>query len=120
MLTRVMIYTKVLDEMVAFYTAHFGFHAVQAEGDRITELVPRDGGAAIMLHPAAKPQKEGQVMVKLVFHCDDVAARKAALETAGLKVGPVLAGDGYAFANMKDPGGNSVQISSRPRDVTDV
>lgn len=122
MLTRLLIYTKKMDEMVTFYTTHFGFRAAQADGDRIVELLPiqSSGGAAIMLHAAAKSQREGQAMVKLVFHCTDVHARKAELMQAGLTVGPVMDGGGYEFANMKDPGGNSVQISSRPGAYADV
>jgi hypothetical protein len=38
------------------------------------ELTPADGGASLMIHPAAKSQKMGQALVKLAFDVEDVAA----------------------------------------------
>lgn len=111
-LGRLIIYTKKIDEMVAFYCDHFGYEAIHYPGDRIVELRP-ESGAALLLHPAGKAQKMGQVLVKLVFDAPDVAARREALLAAGVEVGPLLDGGGYVFANLKDPSGNSVQISGR-------
>lgn len=113
MLTRVIIYTKHLDEMVAFYCSHFGFVRRDVPGDRIIELVHPDGGSALMLHAAARPQKMGQALVKLAFDVADVAARRAELLAEGVAVGTMHDGGGYHFANLKDPSGNSVQITSR-------
>ena len=112
-LGRLVIYTRKIEEMVAFYTAHFGFVAVRQEGDRIVELRPGGGGAALLLHPASKGQKVGQSLVKLVFDVEDVAAFRTAAAQAGLVFGPLHRVDGYCFANAKDPSGNSIQISSR-------
>jgi len=62
-LGRLILYTKRLDEMIAFYSRHFGYTAHTLPGDRITELRPPGPGLALMLHPAGKGQREGQVLV---------------------------------------------------------
>jgi hypothetical protein len=58
-------------------------------------------------------QKLGQVGVKLVFDVKDVEAFKKCSAELGLMFGSTHLADGYAFANVKDPDGNSVSISSR-------
>lgn len=113
MLGRITIYTRKMPEMIAFYGRHFGFEPLEREGDRITELRHPDGGASIMLHAAAKSQKIGQVLVKLIMDVPDVEATRARLISEGVKVGSIWDGGGYQFANMKDPSGNPVSISSR-------
>lgn len=112
-LGRVIIYTKRLDEVEAFYCTHFGYTALRIEGDRIVELVPRVGGAHIMLHPMGEGRKEGQTLVKLVFDVENVPAFCAAAKERGLVFGSIHKADGYLFANAKDPAKNSVQVSSR-------
>lgn len=112
-LGRVIIYTKKMAEMVAFYTSHFGFAEHCLEGDRIVELRPAHGGATLLLHPAAKGQKQGQSLMKLVFDVEDVPGFCEAAAAKGLHFGPVHQADGYCFANTKDPSGNSVSVSSR-------
>ncbi|MBB95714.1 MAG: glyoxalase [Rhodobacteraceae bacterium] len=109
---QIIVYTKKMDEMVAFYRDHFGFAVHADPADRIVELAANDG-PSLLLHPAAKSQKMGQVLVKLVFDVEDVPAMRDRLIQSGLAVGPLLDGGGYAFANLKDPSGNSVQISAR-------
>ncbi len=104
-LGRVVIYTKKIDEMAAFYCQHFGFETRCLEGDRIVELRPKDGGVALLLHPAATGQKEGQSLVKLVFDVRDVAGFCAQAKERGLIFGALHQGDGYVFANAKDPAG---------------
>ena len=112
-LGRLIIYTKKLDEMAQFYCAHFNYERHDDPDDRIVELRPRGDGIPLLLHPAGKAQKMGQVLVKLVFDIPDVAAARAALIAKGIEVGPLLDGGGYDFANLKDPSGNSVSLSSR-------
>ena len=112
-INRLVIYTKKLDQMVEFYTRHFGFESLFLDGDRIVELVSTDGGVNLMLHPASKGMKEGQVLVKLVFDVPDVAAFKAKCAENGFEFGPIRKADGYSYANAKDPSKNSIQISSR-------
>ncbi len=112
-LGRIIIYTRRIPEMADFYATHFGFRVVQRPGDRIVELCPPAGGAAILLHPAGKRQKEGQALVKLVFDVEDVAEFCRISAENGLVFGPIHQADGYAFANAKDPSDNSVSVSSR-------
>lgn len=112
-LGRIVLYTKRIPEMVRFYVDHFGFQVVEHEGDRIVELRPTHGGAALLLHPAARSQKEGQVLVKLVFDVEDVTAFCKAAAENGLVFGPITEVDGYCFANAKDPSMNSISVSSR-------
>ncbi|MEM7428393.1 MAG: VOC family protein [Pseudomonadota bacterium] len=112
-LGRLIIYTRRMPEMAEFYSRHFGYQVAQLDGDRIVELRPQGPGAAIMLHPAGKRQKQGQSLVKLVFDVEDVEAFRRAAAELGLQFGPVHRADGYVFANAKDPSGNSVSVSSR-------
>ncbi|MEM8788128.1 MAG: VOC family protein [Pseudomonadota bacterium] len=112
-LGRIVIYTKKTEEMAQFYAGHFGFSISHARGDRIVELIPQAAGIAILLHPASARQKEGQVLVKLVFDVEDVAAFCEASSGKGLKFGKIHRAEGYVFANAKDPSGNSIQVSSR-------
>lgn len=101
------------DEMAAFQLRHSGFSVRRGTGDRIVELVPASFGVTILLHPAAVSQREGQVVVKLVFDVEDVEAFCARARAEGLEFGTVQRGAGYVFANAKDPSKNEVQVSSR-------
>ena len=112
-INRIVIYTKKLPEMVAFYTRFFGFTAHQRDKDRIVELRPHHGGLTILLHSAATSQKEGQALIKLVFDVENVETSCAEFKLAGLDFGPVHKAEGYAFANAKDPSNNPISISSR-------
>lgn len=112
-LNRITLYTRDIEESARFYAAHFGFEVFREEGDRIVELVHPQGGAILMLHPAAKSQKKGQALVKLGFDIEDVAGFCAERAEAGLAFGPLHKGDGYVFANAKDPDGNSISVTSR-------
>ena len=112
-LGRVLIYTKKIDEMAAFYSRHFGYRVIRADHDRLVELKPRAPGLTILLHPAAARQKESQVLVKLVFDVEDVEAFCARASADGLRFGKIHQADGYVFANAKDPSGNSIQVSGR-------
>ncbi|KIN62619.1 Glyoxalase family protein [Sulfitobacter noctilucicola] len=112
-LGRIIIYTKKTEEMVAFYCQHFGYEALRLEGDRIVELVSGETGMSILLHPLPVKRKEGQTLVKLVFDVEDVEAFCAEAEKRGLTFGAIHHGDGYSFANAKDPSKNSISVSSR-------
>lgn len=108
-----MIYTRRIEEMAEFYARHFGYVVERVETDRIVELKPRGPGLTILLYPAASKQKEGQVLIKIVFDVEDVEAFCAAARAKGLDFGRVHNADGYTFANAKDPAMNSIQVSSR-------
>jgi len=112
-LTRLTIYTKRMDEMVAFYCRHFGYSAWNEPGDRIIELRPPGPGCTIQLHPMGKGRKEGQTLVKLCFDVADVEAFAARAAQDGLTFGKPWTANGYLFANAKDPAGNSISVTSR-------
>jgi hypothetical protein len=88
--------------MADFYKMHFGYSVHREPDDRIVELRPPGTGAILLLLPAAKSKRAGQSAVKLVFACNDV-------ETFGA----LHRGDGYVFANAKDPSWNAISISGR-------
>ena len=113
-LSRLVLYARDVEETVRFYQVHFGFGVLRLPGDRIVELVAgAAGGANLMVHPAAKGVKAGQVTVKLVFDVEDVAGFCEASARKGLVFGKVHPADGYAYANEKDPCGNNISVSSR-------
>ncbi|MEJ8472989.1 VOC family protein [Roseibium algae] len=112
-LNRITLYTRDINESARFYETHFGFEVFREDGDRIVELVHPDGGARLMLHPAAKSLKRGQVLVKLGFDVEDVAGFCAARAEEGLVFGPLHKADGYVFANAKDPDQNTISVTSR-------
>lgn len=112
-LNRLIIYTRNIEETAAFYERHFGFRQHRLPGDRILELVSPDGGANILLHPAAKGLRTGQSLVKLVFDIENVESFCAERAGHGLIFGPIHQADGYAYTNAKDPCQNPIQVSSR-------
>jgi catechol 2,3-dioxygenase-like lactoylglutathione lyase family enzyme len=112
-LGRILLYVRDIEETAQFYQRFFGFEVSRRDDDRIVELFGPNGGANIMLHPAARGQRLGQSTVKLVFDVEDVDAFCRHSAAAGLEFGPVHREDGYAFANAKDPSGNPIQVSSR-------
>lgn len=112
-LGRLILYARDVEAMVRFYERYFGFEPLRHDGDRIVELLAPDGGANLMIHPAAKSQKMGQALVKLVFDIENVEEFRSKCAGEGLEFGPVHQADGYVFANAKDPCGNSISISNR-------
>ena len=112
-INRIVIYTRKLEEMTDYYTRFFGYTAHHQDDDRIVELRPAAGGLTLLLHPAAKGQKDGQSLVKLVFDVEDVEHFCRDMAVRGLAFGPIHRGNGYIFANAKDPSGNSISVSSR-------
>ena len=112
-LTRVILYVRDMEKSAAFYVRYFGFGRVESDADDVIHLESSQNGLGLTLLQAAKSVKMGQASMKLVFQVDDVEAFKVRSEVAGLKFGATHEGPGYAFANAKDPSGNSIQISSR-------
>jgi catechol 2,3-dioxygenase-like lactoylglutathione lyase family enzyme len=112
-LNRLILYARDVEDTVAFYEKHFGFHVLRLPGDRIVELIASTGGANIMVHPAAKGVRTGQVSVKLVFDVEDVAGFCERSAGNGLMFSAEHQADGYSYANAKDPCGNNIQVSSR-------
>ena len=113
-LGRILLYVRDIEAVARFYVLHFGYRIHREAGDRIVDLESPGGtGANIMLHPLGRGRKGGQTVAKLVFDVPDVDGFCARAAAQGLAFGPVHEGDGYAFANAKDPAGNSVSVSSR-------
>lgn len=112
-LNRIILYAIDMEQMIAFYEKFFGFRALREEGDRIVELVAADGGARLMIHQAGRAQKAGQSQVKLVFDVEDVEAFCATCAKDGLVFSALHQGQGYVFANARDPAKNSISVSSR-------
>lgn len=109
----IMVYARDMQRSAAFYGTHFGLQTTGEVVEGLIELKAPDGGASILIHQAAKSVKLGQAGVKLCFHVHDVEAFKANALVRGLAFGPTHQANGYAFANVKDPDGNAVSISSR-------
>lgn len=112
-LNRIILYATDVEQTVAFYEKFFGFRAFREESDRIVELVAKDGGARLMIHQAGRAQKAGQSQVKLVFDVEDVEGFCARSKENGLVFSALHQGQGYVFANARDPARNSISVSSR-------
>lgn len=110
---RVILYVRDMEKSAAFYVRYFGLIRVETDVDDLIHLTSTQNGLGLTLLQAAKSVKLGQAGVKLVFQVDDVEAFKTQSAAAGLKFGATHVGTDYAFANAKDPSGNSIQISSR-------
>lgn len=113
LLNVIIVYARDMQRTAAFYERYFGFTTTGEVVEGLIELTAPTGGASILIHQAAKSVKLGQVGVKLSFSVPDVEAFKASSATLGLEFGSTHQANGYAFANAKDPDGNSVSISSR-------
>lgn len=111
-ISHIMLYTKDIDEMAAFYEKHFGFYAHYDESTNIVELTHDGHPVKLLLHPA-KGRREGQSCVKIIFDVKDVAAFCDNARKLGLDFGPVHFADGYEFANAKDPCNNKISVSGR-------
>lgn len=112
-LNTILIYAKNPSATAEFYSKFFGFEATGEMQEGLIELHAPDAGTSILIHQAAKTVKLGQVGVKLMFSVRDVDGFKEESAQRGLVFGSTHQASGYAFANVKDPDGNSVAISSR-------
>ena|SRR5471030_2809273 len=112
-LNTVLIYAKNPSATAEFYSSFFDFETTGEMVEGLIELHSAASGASILIHQAAKTVKLGQVGVKLMFSVDDVDGFKEQCAQRGLVFGSTHKANGYSFANVKDPDGNSVAISSR-------
>jgi predicted enzyme related to lactoylglutathione lyase len=110
--SRVILYVKDVAKVAAFYQRHFGMTPLPGNDEGWVELSSGKHGCNIALHKAASSQKSCAA-VKIVFGVADVKKFKAECGTGGLPFGPIHQYRDFAFANAKDPAGNSIQISSR-------
>ncbi|MEO7039231.1 MAG: VOC family protein [Gemmatimonadaceae bacterium] len=111
-IVRIIMYVQELPKVTRFYERYFGMKALPSDEKGWVELISEGGGCVLALHQASRAQKSGAAM-KIVFGVADVPAFVLACEQDGLKFGPVHDAGGLHFANVKDPAGNSVQISNR-------
>lgn len=109
----VLIYARDMQRTADFYMRFFGFESTGHVVEGLITLRPRAGGAAIVIHQAARSMKIGHAGLKLVFDVEDIEAFKAQAADKGLVFGATHQANGYTFANAKDPDKNSVAISSR-------
>ena len=113
-LERILLYVRDVERSAAFYEVHFGYATHREAEVRIVELHGPASAVSIMLHPAAKSQKTGQVTVKLVFGVEDVTAFAAEAKQKGLEFGPLLQGDGSRPPGRPD----SRSAAARPRPLS--
>lgn len=112
-LNTILIYAKNPVVTAEFYRKFFDFETTGKMVEGLIELNSLASGATILIHQAAKTVKLGQVGVKLMFSVKDVDVFKEQSAQLGLVFGSTHQANGYSFANVKDPDGNSVAISSR-------
>lgn len=112
-LNLIILYARDMQRTATFYQKYFGFITTGEVVEGVIELAAPEGGASILVLQAARTVKLGQVGVKLTFSVPDVEAFKVSAASLGLEFGSTHQANGYAFANTKDPDGNSVSISSR-------
>ena len=113
LLNLIVIYARDIQRTVDYYQSFFGYTATGSAAEGLVELLAPAGGANILVLKAAKSVKVGQVTVKLTFSVKDVEAFKMSSAALGLEFGSTHQANGYAYANVKDPDGNSVSSSSR-------
>lgn len=111
-IVRLILYVQDIPKVARFYERYFGLAPLPSENKAWLELAGDAGGCVIALHQASRAQKGGSAM-KIVFGVKDVRAFVEDSARDGLKFGPIHEVGEMLFANVKDPAGNSVQISNR-------
>ena len=108
-----MLYVRDLRKIADFYIKYFGFIQKPQLHDDLIEIKAGSGNFSLLLHQASKGHRTGQSCIKLVFDVDDIEGFKSAAAKKGLKFGATFKGEGYEFANARDPAKNPLQISRR-------
>ena len=111
--SRILLYVRDPQKIADFYVKHFAFVQKPQVHDDLIEVTLPDGAFSLLLHQASKGHRLGQSCVKLVFDVEDIEAYKRESEKKGLKFGVTYKGEGYEFANARDPAKNPIQISRR-------
>jgi catechol 2,3-dioxygenase-like lactoylglutathione lyase family enzyme len=107
-LARVILFTRQIDVMAAFYTNIFDLEPVSKEPGWQEFSA---GGVNLALHSG--PPSPGSKGPKLVFHASDVAAMRETLVARGARFGKVRQGEHLCLCDGKDPDGNPIQLSNR-------
>jgi catechol 2,3-dioxygenase-like lactoylglutathione lyase family enzyme len=107
-LSRVILFTANMDQMVAFYRDVLGFKPrTNDKGWKTFDA----GACEIALHSGGgKPAPRSP---KIQFDVKDVAATREALIARGAKMGKVSSTDGLDLCGGKDPDGNPFSLSNR-------
>lgn len=112
-----MIYARDVGKTSNFYERYFGLRRTEADNSEMVTLTDSNGEEKIRVHKAGKAVKMGQAAIKLIFEVSDVDKFKIKSLAKGLKFGATHQGPGYQFANVKDPDGNGVQITTRKKTI---
>ena len=111
--SRILLYVRDPQRVADFYVEHFAFVQQPQIHHDLIELSSSTCAFSLLLHQASKGHRVGQSCIKLVFDVDDIEGFKKAAEKKGLKFGKTYKGEGYEFANARDPAKNPIQISRR-------
>ena len=112
-ISRILLYVRDQPRVADFYVRHFGFVEVPRKHRDLIELKSPAAQFSLLLHQASKGHRTGQSCIKIVFDVDDIESFKRESLRKGLKFGKTFKGDGYEFANARDPAKNPIQISRR-------
>ncbi len=111
-LVAIILYVHNMPAVSLFYQTYFGFREEGADSD-VIHLTSLSGGCAVTILKASKGHRSGQSLVKLFFAVQYVEAFKQESDERVLQFVLIHRGEGYAFANARDPAKNLIQISSR-------
>ena len=106
---RIVLFTKDMPGMIAFYRDVLGLPLVKDEPGW-KELDAK--GCVIALHNGSS--QVGKRPPKIGFWAGDVAAAREALVARGARLGKIMSGGGLTRREGKDPDGNPFSISDRP------
>lgn len=116
-MAQTILFVDDVARMQAFYQGTLGLPVISAEPGWV-ELDA--GGVVFALHairPARQlpdpPPERVDSPIKLCFHVDDVAATRATLVAAGIRMREVHQYSGVTFCDGIDPEGNVFQITTR-------
>ena len=107
-LSRIILFTANMEQMVAFYRRVLGLKLVTNDKGWKTFDA---GSCEIALHGGAS--ETGARLPKLQFDVKDVAVAREALTARGAKMGKVSSRDGLDLCGGKDPDGNPFSLSNR-------
>jgi hypothetical protein len=108
-LKRLILFTRDVDGLAAFYNSVLGLPIKSAQRGWV---VLEAGGCDLAIHKGSGGS--GKAAPKLAFWVEDVPAMRETLIARGAEMGPVISGDGLALCDGTDPAGYVFQLSNRP------
>jgi hypothetical protein len=111
--SRILLYVRDPQKIADFYVKHFSFIQKPQVHDDLIEVTSSVCAFSLLLHQVRKGHRIGQSCIKIVFDVEDIESFKEESEKQGLKFGITYKGQGYEFANARDPAKNPIQISRR-------